>query len=82
MNGGLCVRCAEQDRFILPQLARNEGWIKLIAGADYQLQRAVATPPDPEAERIRARKERKAQKRARLGRAIAGQFTRSTRSAA
>lgn len=75
---GLCRDCAQFDRSILPQIAQNRGWLKLIAGAAQLTPTSEIHVPDPDGERIRVRKQRKAVRRLAL--ALQGKFTRSTRS--
>lgn len=67
------------DTSILPQLAKNRGWLKLIAAAAQLTPTSEIHVPDADAERIRAKKDRKRARR--LMTTLQGGFTRS-RSAA
>lgn len=81
-DGGLCVGCAENDRAILPQLAQDRR-LRALRGkggnVSYVGLMAPATPPEPPALPALGSPGRRQLKR--LGRAIAGQFTRATRVA-
>lgn len=60
---GLCRKCASLDRSLLPQLAVNVGWLRMMGEALVEQKKRQSLKPDPKAERIRLRKERKAKAR-------------------
>lgn len=83
-DGGLCLACTILDPAILPQIAQNRRWLALMGkgGNESYIGPTPATPettPEPPALPALGQPGRKQLKR--LGRALAGEFTR-TRSAA
>jgi hypothetical protein len=86
--GRLCRSCAETDRSILPQLAVNFGWLKLIGQViveqrKRQTQRASKPRVRPPS-KARQRKAKKNQVRnayARMQRSVQGEHLRNTKVA-
>lgn len=72
--GGYCVGCL---RTVVPQLAINRGWLRLMANVKAKLNPLAETPPVSAAgAAARRREERKAKKAqaSRIGRLISGQL--------
>lgn len=72
---GLCRAHADGDKSILPQLAVNRGWLRMIA--------AAATPSAPSPDELEAQRalQAAAYRRNRFARALEGKHTRVRRSA-